>query len=100
MKSVIDHRRIYDTSNPMSADQNEIDPAKKWTVRQDKGGYFRKGGPYHRGQIDAANGRPRSPHYFHESAKITQVNMTKEQRDQYQAGFTDFQADQSEGRRA
>tara|TARA_R100001086_G_scaffold240915_1_gene167466 strand:- start:1323 stop:1616 length:294 start_codon:yes stop_codon:yes gene_type:complete len=81
----------------MKTDQTEIDPSNKWTVQNDKGGYFRKGGPYHRGQIDAANSRARSPHYLNGRARIGWVNMSKEQRDQYHAGFNDWLLDEREG---
>ena len=71
----------------MEIDQTEeIDPAKNWTIQNDKGGYFRKGGPYHRGQIDAANSRARSPHYLNGRARIG-----------YHAGFNDWLLDEREG---
>jgi len=79
--------------------QKEIDPAESWTVRTDKGGYFRKDGPYHRGQLDAFHGRPRSPHHLMRGARIGPVSMSKEQRDQYHAGFNDRLMDDREGAR-
>jgi len=82
----------------MSADQKEIDPAGSWTVRTDKGGYFRKDGPYHRGQLDAANGRPRSPHHLRNGIRF--ADMSKEMSDQYHAGFNDRLTQDREGGQA
>ena len=67
-----------------------------WSM-QNKNGYFRHGGPYDRGFADYYYSRGVTPHYYigasYQSERIDYVGMSKEQRDQYYAGYNDAKAD-------
>lgn len=57
----------------------------------------RHGGPWDRGNADSYYRRRREPHYFvggtHDSPRIDESNMTREEIDAYNAGFDDNESE-------